>query len=261
MNERQPYPQPGHVLRRLQVVYRAGAAGEMVGSLPDTSPLCGPDGTVRLGGAAIPIDMASGMLSAREVFPDHTATFDLALHLVEPFGPGPADFVARVVRSGRNTLLSRVEMTVGGRTVVEGTITFSRRTVEERYRRDPPDDVVDLAAAGEAPLDRPAADVVGFRDEPGGGTGFDLSLPIRNSFDSIQGGVTALAMEEAACRASGRPGQVRATYVHVYYLAGAKGGPFRVDARRLGPGAYDTELRDTSADRLMAIGSVVLADI
>ena len=97
----------------------------------------------------------------------------------------------------------------------------------------------------------------GFAPE-GAAIGFDLVTPIQNSFGSIQGGVTALAMEEAALHAVGSG---RVTFLHVYYLAGARDGPFQVTPTAHGTGAVttvETELHDVAAERLLAIGTATV---
>lgn len=251
------YPPRDHVLCQMHLAFEPAGEGRLVGTMPLTPFLCGPDGSIRLAALATGGDLAAGVSAVRETRPDHTATFDLAFHLVEPVGPGgEADLECRLVRAGRNTVVTKVDVSVRGSLVATGTISYSRRPLPDGFSPVKPNDHVDLRP-DQAPLAVPLGELVGFRPE-GASIGFDLVKPIQNSFGSVQGGVTALAMEEAALHAVG---EGRVAFLHVYYLAGAREGPFLATPTAHGTGrvtTVETELHDVPAERLLAIGTAIV---
>ncbi|MFN0029157.1 MAG: hypothetical protein ACKV2O_18525 [Acidimicrobiales bacterium] len=112
---------------------------------------------------------------------------------------------------------------------------------------------------GEEPLEAPLADVIGFRKVDEGRVELDLSDLVRNSFDTIQGGVTGVAMEQAALDLAGAGTALE--FLHIYFLSAAKVGPYRASASALATTPTRmtgrVELTDVGNERLVAQGSCV----
>lgn len=222
------------------------------------SPQLFVDGHFRLAAVAIMIDMASGTNAVRVVQPDWTATFDLASHRIGEAEPASmADGVTRLVRAGRNTVISETTVTAHGTPIAYGECTFSRLPHREGT---PPASVGDAPrhlGEGEEPIPAALAETIGFRPAGEGAVEFDLFDMIRNSTGSIQGGVAGVALEQAALSLAG-PGSM-VDFLHVYYLAAARVGPYRAVATPLRQTAHGVtgrvELNDTGRQQLLAQGT------
>jgi acyl-coenzyme A thioesterase PaaI-like protein len=249
------YPPPGHVLCQLHLVFAPAGPSRLRGTMPLTEPLCGADGSVRLSSLAMAADMGAGIAAVQETRPDHTATATMALYLVDRVGPaGVADLDIVLVRAGRNSVVLRVDIRCGGTLAAVGTVSYLRRPLPDGLAPVRPSVDVDLRP-GTDPLAVTLPELAGFRPGPDG-IAFDLVKPIRNSFGSIQGGMSAVAVEEAALWAAG--GGV-ATSLQLHYLAGAKGGPFLAQPTVLRPATLvEVDLIDVPADRSLVTGTVTV---
>lgn len=253
------YPPPGHILRKLGIALDPSNPGEVAMSMPVTEYVTGPDGSAALGAIATMADLAAGVIAVREVAPDWTATFELTIHHLAPAPVGTMlEGVCRTVRAGRHTVVSESNISAEGTPVAYSEITYIRFPRPPEGAGTTPPGKVNYRES-EPPLDTHLTDLIGFRaGEPGIAT-FDLSNPIRNSFGTIQGGMTAVALEHAAL--STRPGRV-ATFLHVYYLAAAKSGPYQARAV-VHRDAYHAatcrvDLTDIGHDRLVAQGTAIV---
>lgn len=253
------YPPPGHILRKLGIALDPSVEGEVAVSMPVTPHIAGSGGTALLGAVGTMVDLAAGLIAVRSTAPDWTATFELAIHHVAPAPVGSQlSGTCRLVRGGRNTIISETLVKADGEDVAYSEVTYIRfPTPPDRPGATPPGPV-DYRDS-EPPLDIALVDLIGFRPEAAGTVSFDLSAPIRNSFGSIQGGMSAVALEQAALSARA-PGAI-ATFLHVYFLSPAKTGPFHATARVLrdGPSGSTSrvELRDVGADRVLVQGTAI----
>jgi acyl-coenzyme A thioesterase PaaI-like protein len=260
------YPPPGHVLRMLGIALDQTAQGEAgaseVGvSMPVTPAICGADGNARLAVIGTMVDLAAGVMAVRSTAPDWTATFELTIHHIAPAPPGTMlAGRCRLVRGGRNTVVSETLVEADGEPCAYSEVTYIRfpRPVDARAAT-PGTGVVDYRQT-EPPLAVPIDELIGFRADAAGQVGFDLSAPIRNSFGSIQGGMSAVALEQAAL--STRSADAIGTFLHVYYVSPAKVGPYVARATPLRSVAGGTtcrvELRDAGADRVLVQGTAIV---
>lgn len=234
------YPPSGHVLRRLHISLIPDDAdtGVLYSSMPLVPELF-VDGRFRLSAIATQVDMASGVMSVGITQPDWTATFDMATHRVGEAEPGSvADGVTRLVRAGKNTIVSETTVSSGGHVIAYVETTYSRLPHREGTPAAVGVDQPRHFGQGEEPLDAPLAEMIGFRRGAPGVVEFDLIPLIRNSTGSIQGGVSAMAAEEAALHLAG-PGSAL-DFLHLYYLAADRAGPYRSSATALRSTAVGT---------------------
>jgi len=264
------YPPPGHLLRQLGITLDRREVDRLTSTMPVPAEICDASGEARLAVIGVMVDMAAGTLTVRQVEPDWTATFDLAIHRIADAPAGSTlHAVSQGVRAGRNSVVSETTVDADGEPVAYAEVTFSRLP----RRGDTPvtvvADVVDYGK-GEAAIAEPVADVVGFERRSPGVVEFGLRETIRNSFGSVQGGVVAVSLEDAAIYlAASTPDPAtgvpmvgpRLGFLHVYYLGAAKGGPFRSTATVLrhqpSSSTARVELLDVGGDRLMAQGTAI----
>lgn len=253
------YPPPGHLIRRLDIslVPDQHDTSVMYTSMPLTPQLF-VDGRFRLAAVAIMVDMAAGSMAVRSVTPDWTATFDMASHRTGEAEPNTkADGVTRLVRAGKNIVVSETTVTVHGAPIVYAETTFSRLPHREGTPASVPVDTPRYLGMGEEPIPGPLAEVIGFGRVREGQIGFELTDLIRNSTGSVQGGVSGVAMEEAALSLEGAGTALE--FLHVYYLAASKGGPYRATAQALRHTNHGVtgrvELKDLHNDRMLCQGT------
>lgn len=251
------YPPPGHVLRRIGITVDTSDPEVVRTSLP-LVPALFVDGRLRLGTLATLVDFASGSLAVRSVAPDWTATFDMAIHRTGEAEPGPrAEAVTRLVRAGKNTVVSETTVLEAGRPLAYAEVTFSRLPRREDTPKPRPEELVRDLGLGEEPLDDAIGAIIGFQREGPGTISVPLTPFVRNSFGSLQGGVVAMTLEEAAMSLAG--GGV--SFLHLYYLAAAKVGPYVGRATTLsaapagGSITGRAELVDEGRGRLLAQGT------
>ncbi len=255
------YPHPGHITRRLHISLMPDADDpHLIRTALPLTPALFLEGRFRLAAVGIMVDLAAGSLGVQAVAPDWTATFDQSIHrLGEPEPGTTAEGVTRLVRAGKNTVVSETQVTVGAMPILYGETTFQRLPRRDDNPGGRALSTVRHLGKGEQPLEGPLAEVIGFRKVREGSVELDLSDLVRNSFGTIQGGVTGVAMEQAALDLAG-PGSAL-EFLHIYFLSAAKVGPYRASASALArTGTRMTgrvELCDVGNDRLVAQGSCV----
>ncbi len=227
------YPPPGHVLRRLYIslVPDEREPGVLYSSMPLTAELF-VDGRYRLSAIATMVDMAAGVMSVGITQPDWTATFDMATHRVGEAEPAStAEGVTRLVRAGKNIVVSETTVSSGGQVIAYVETTYSRLPWREGTLAAVGVDQPRHFGEGEEPLSAPLAETIGFFRGAPGVVEFDLRPLIRNSTGSIQGGVSAMATEAAALPLAGPGSSLQ--LLHLYYLAADRSGPYRSTATAL----------------------------
>ncbi len=227
------YPPPGHLLRRLSIslIPDSEDSATIYSSMPLVPELF-VEGRYRLSAIATQVDLASGVMSVGFTQPDWTATFDMATHRVGEAEPGSlAQGVTRLIRAGKNTVVSATTVSCNDEVITYVETTYSRLALHEGSAPAVGLDQPRHLGRGEAPLNAPLADMIGFRRGAPGLVEFDLQPLIRNSTGSIQGGVSAMAAEEAALHLAG-PGS-GLEFLHLYYLAADRSGPYRSTATAL----------------------------
>lgn len=253
------YPPPTHLLRDLGLVVTHDGPGTGTATCTLHPGLCDPDGRVLAGVAGTVCDVVAGGLAARAAAPGWIATSDLHVALVD--APGPhrrLQATARVLRAGRSTVLVDVGLHVDGTPLGVATAAFA---VLERRAHNPEIPVAgtDRWELGPAATEAPVLDRAGIRPDPvTGGTSLTVGPYVRNSLGAVQGGALALLVEAAARHHEPGAG-LRATEIHLTYLALARAGPLsaRVVAEVPATGARTVEVRDAGAGgRLTTLATV-----
>jgi uncharacterized protein (TIGR00369 family) len=215
-----------------------------------------------MGAIAPLVDLCAGLLGAKAVHPDWTATLDFKLHLDHLPSEGHIHGACRPLRVGRNMVLSENRLTDDdGRPVGVAHVTFSRlpRRDDTPVTPAPKVGVTDLARADEEPR-LPLDQYYEIRIDPDD-TAFELDHHERiyNSFGSIQGGAMGALLERVAVLAAERELGVpcRTVDLHFSYLAPATTGPFRAVAvpLRIEPGSVLSmvELLDRGNDNRQCV--------
>ncbi len=192
-----------------------------------------------------------------------TLTTDLSIRTLPRPAPEHIEARATLLRRGRRSVTSRVELTdADGGPVATGAIGFTR---VDRRPTDPPKPQVTPAEAavlfdGLPALDRPLREEAGIEvlDAAEGVVQLDVTAELRNPAGTLQGAMVALLAEAAAedLVATRFESPVVVTDLDVRYLAQAPEGPVRTRARLLGAGPdapVEIELVDTSVDRLTTL--------
>ena len=255
------YPPPGHITRRLGISIEPDAEDpEIIRTAMRLAPELFIHGRFRLAAVGIMVDLAAGTLGVRAVQPDWTATFDLASHRIGEAEPNStAEGVTRLVRAGKNTVVSETIVTAAGVPIVYGETTFQRLPRRSDNPAGTSLNTVRHLGRDEEPITAPVGEVIGLRAVGEGLVEFDLSDMIRNSFDSIQGGVAGVALEEAGMSLTGPGSSV--DFLHMYFLTAAKVGPYRASATALARSPERVtgrvELNDVGNQRLLIQGTFV----
>lgn len=232
------YPHPRSILRYSRIVHELHEDGSVTATMPVLPDQLDAGGRMRMGAIAPLVDLAAGLLGAKAVHPDWTATLDFKLHLDHLPTGGEIHGACRPLRVGKNMVLSENRLTDGeGRIVGVAHVTFSRLPRRDDTPSTPPPKVVrvDLAHDDEEPR-LPLDDYYQLRFDPTE-IAFELDHHERiyNSFGSIQGGAMAALLERVAALAGERilGSPCRTVDLHFSYLAPATTGPFRVVAQPL----------------------------
>jgi uncharacterized protein (TIGR00369 family) len=241
------------------------------GRAPIDPHLRGPGGGLRTGGLLTNLDSLGGFTSGLAALPRWIVTTSLLATVSELDHVGPLRFRADVLRRGRSSVVTALEVVDEGahdRHVAAATMTCA---------------ILDPGAM-ELTFDRPVTvpmppaqpDAVGpeefFAIEPGEGpvTRLELDDRLRNPWGILHGGAVAMLADEAACRAAlaysgpaSGPAGVAAADAVLHYLRPVKVGPVEARCRVLGTRAGRTTVRvaihDVGADdRMVTLGSVTV---
>lgn len=264
---RQVYPPPNQVLSALgiEVVHHPTGDGSVLqGRLLAELALLGRDGQAPGVGALVPVvDLAAGVQITAHAEGDWLVTSDLWINERAPLMTGPFELTATLVRLGRRTGVSLVEVVAGGVGVASATVEFTRvhREGAAPGTTRPADGWTRL---GSGPLlDRPLEAACGFRAiEPGTGQVEVPNSPfVANSTGTLQGGVGALVADAAAADLVGAG--ARTVDLSYRFLAPVGDGPTRATAELVRvDGAGDeahhvvrVEVVDTAAQRLVGLAT------
>jgi uncharacterized protein (TIGR00369 family) len=266
VSRRRRYPHPRSILCYSRLVHELHEDGTVTATMPVLPDQLDAGGRMRMGAIAPLVDLCAGLLGAKAVYPDWTATLDFKLHLDQLPSAGHIHGACRPLRVGRNMVLSENRLTDDeGRPVGVAHVTFSRLPRREDTPQTPPPKigVTNLAQADEEPR-LPLDDYYEIRiddDSSSSVAAFELDHHERiyNSFGSIQGGAMAALLERVAVLAAERELAVpcRTVDLHFSYLAPATTGPFRAVAAvlRIEPGSVlsTVELLDRGNDNRQCV--------
>jgi uncharacterized protein (TIGR00369 family) len=242
------YPPDRHLLRDLRLAFDHSEADMSRAWLPIVPEICGDDGAVRAGALAVLVDVIGGGRAAAAAHPNWIATADLTLHLTAAATEGTVEALARVLRTGRTTVVLEVTLHCDAKPIGLATMSFSvlpRRDINPDMGATTSEGPSTMALDGSG-MTAPFVEMIGITTVEA--TTGAVELPVRdwakNSMGALQGGVVGMVVEasaEAALRrATGRPLVV--TDLQCSYLSFGKVGPLRTSG----------EVLEASDDRGMA---------
>lgn len=243
-----------HVLQDLGwVVTRAADdADALVGSATVTPEMHVPGtGQLRLSILAAWADVVAGHLAAFTIHPRVPVTLELDVHLfVPPPGAGTVSGVGRIVKAGRSVFVASVDFSAeNGDPIGFAAASFmpapdARLTIDVPLSVDRPP-----ATPAPAPLAVPFAERAGCAVRGPGVAVLGHSEESLNASNTLNGGLIALACEEAALSLS--PGTTLAS-LDLRYLQPVRVGPAVAEAQvRHGLGRI--EVRDAGNENRLCV--------
>ena len=201
-------------------------------------------------------DLLAGLLAGREIGPRVPVTLDLAIDLFRPpIDVGQVQGVGRPLKVGRTVFVAGVDFTADGRPLATATAAFMP-VPDESLRLPDSALLLDRTQDETMRLEQPFADRAGcFRREPG------VAVLVRsddglNSSNTINGGLIALVVEEAALSAA--PDATRASLA-MRYLRPARVGPLVATAAapggsgQVGGPVARVDVRDSGSDDRLTV--------
>jgi len=240
-------PQAGrHILMELGFSARR-SGDELRGTATVTPPMHVP-GTAQLRTSILATwaDTLGGLLAAHAIGPRVPVTLELDVHL---FGPAPGSGVVRstgrVIKAGRTVFVAGVDFTTeGGEPVATAAMSFM--SAPDPAARLPARLSVDLPPDPDGRrLAVPLAERAGCQRRAPGLAVLPRSEDGLNSSNSVNGGLIALAAEEAVLSLA--PGDALCS-LGLRYLQAVRAGPV-VATARLHRGLGQVELRDSGHAR------------
>lgn len=185
-----------HVLQELRFGVARHGDG-LIGSAEVTSPMWVP-GTecLRLSILATWVDMVAGLMAVEELAPSVPVTIELDVHLHRPApGHGTVTATGRPLRSGRSVFVAAVDLAVDGEPFGIGGASFT--AARDPKLTMPPRSAIERLPMGR-PLEVPLAERAGSRRVAPGRVELPRRLDGLNAAGTLNGGLIALAAEEAA---------------------------------------------------------------
>jgi uncharacterized protein (TIGR00369 family) len=229
------------------------------GRAPAAAHLRGPHGGVRAGALLTMLDSVGGLCGGLAALPDGwVVSTNLSARTVELTHIGPLRIDSRVLRQGRTSVLTAVEIRDEGAEdalVVDGVLTSAILVPEN----GPPEWSRPLVLEAGAPPPEPVPDLpewLGTKAVDESTIELALEESLRNPWGILHGGAVASLIDIAAEHVTGG---VTADVV-LHFLAPNRVGPVRAEARTIGTRADGTvlrvEVRDHGADRVTALAVV-----
>ncbi len=219
-------------------------------------------GIVRASVLSFVIDVAAGIPLDQD--PDMWAlTSDMSVRMRPIPAPGRIDATSTIVRRGRRSATSTVELiSDGGVPIATGAIGFTNipRKATDPPKPNVPIGQVPLIFRDSTPLTRPLREEAGIQviDAAEGIELVEITPHLRNPAGTLQGAMVALLAEAAAedlmAARFGSPCVV--TELDLRYLRKTQAGPVRTRSRLLGDGPDAPvliELIDTSTDEVTTL--------
>jgi acyl-coenzyme A thioesterase PaaI-like protein len=235
----------------------------IVGRAPVAPHLCGPSGTIRSGVLLTMLDNVGGLNGGLAALPDGwVVSTNLAARVVSAASRGPLHLESRVLRRGRNSVVTEVAIRDSGAddTLVASGVLTSAILVPEngppRWERPVELDTLDGAREPKPSL----PEWLGARAIDDRTLEIDLADDLRNPWGILHGGVVASLVDLTAEHATGGG---RTTDVLLHYLAPNRIGPVRASAcvlgRRSDGDVVRVEVRDEGASRPTAVAIATCA--
>ena len=210
-----------HMIRDLNMTLEYKGKESSTARVPVVPSVCNDRGAVQAGVLATLVDLASGALAARAVYPDLAVTGDLRIYSTQPAKTGEVAAVGSVLRAGRAAVVVKTEIMAGitGSVETSTSIGSGIATFYRLSRRDGNVNMVSDVISNQATtfraegpgLSEHLLDRAGLRviDEAAGVVELDMSAYVRNYFGALEGGMVALladvAGQYAACNVAHKP--------------------------------------------------------
>ncbi len=242
-----------HMIRDLNMALDYNGKESSVTRIPVVPAICNERGDVHAGVLATLVDLASGALAARVVYPDLTATGDLRIYSTQPVKTGEVAAVGSVLRAGRAAVVIKTEIVAGikglSTPVGLGIATFYRLSRRDGNVEMVKDVISNQATAfrAEGPgLSEHLFDKAGLRviDEAAGVLEIDMSTYVRNHIGALEGGMIADMADiagQGAARAIAHKPMITCDLAMSYLSQG-----------RVGPFYTRTEVLRISGDNVLA---------
>jgi acyl-coenzyme A thioesterase PaaI-like protein len=243
----------GHILGELGFAVRRDGDG-FRGSAEVVPEMWVPGTTsLRTSIVATWIDWVAGMLSIDTIAPRVPVTLELDVHVHDRLpGDGPVHAVARLLKAGRTVVVCGVDILDGdGQPVALGTASFM--AAPNPGFSLPQDDDLDGWRPRGGQLRQPFAERAGCRRTAPGVAVLPRSEDGLNASDSINGGLIALAVEEAALSVT--PGTMLASLA-MRFLRPVRVGP-AVATAEVRAGLGRVEVRDGDRPAVVATTRVL----
>lgn len=226
-----------HMIRDLNMTLEYNSKGSSATRIPVVPSVCNERGDIQAGVLATLVDLASGALAARVVYPDLTATGDLRIYSTQPAITGEVAAVGSVLRAGRASVVIKTEIVAGitgsSTPVGSGIATFyrlSRRDGNVEMVKDVISKQATTFQAEGPGLSEHLFDKAGLRviDEAAGVVELGMSTYVRNHIGALEGGMIASMADIAGqCAARTVAHKPMITYdLAMSYLSQGRVGPF-----------------------------------
>ncbi|HEY3721892.1 MAG TPA: PaaI family thioesterase [Acidimicrobiia bacterium] len=229
----------------------------VVGEVVDLDHLRGPSGSVRAGALMTMADTVGGMCAGLAALPGWVVSTNLMLCTAPGPHRGPLALDARVLRAGRNAIVTQVQIRDTGDgdcAVVDGVLTSAVLEPDG----GPPHFPRPMALGPPERLDPvlPLLEFFGVRTHGPDAVALDITARVRNPWGILHGGATAVLIDAAAAHAVGDDATTTDAVVH--FLRPGRVGPALATATVLGTRAdgelVRVEVVDAGAeDRVMAV--------
>jgi acyl-coenzyme A thioesterase PaaI-like protein len=247
--------QPGHVAHDLGWEVQRDGDG-LVGLGPVVPEMCVP-GTehLRLSILALWADILAGLLAVDVVRPRVPVTLELDVHVFRPPpGHGSVRGTGRVRKAGRSVTVSSIEFATGeGEPIGFAGASFMASPDRSLQFRQGWQGAVDLPVPEGTRLRVPYAERAGLSRPSPGKAVLPYSPDVLNAAGTINGGLVALAVEDAAlsCDAGRMPGGTL-SFLGLRYLQPARVGPV-VATASVRDGLGLVEARDHGQDDRLCV--------
>jgi uncharacterized protein (TIGR00369 family) len=125
--------EPEHLLHRLKMRDVEESAERLVIDMDNRPDLVNIRGAIQGGLVATLIDIAAGRLAGENVRPDQSVTTaDMTVHFLAPIIDGPARAEATIIRKGKRSIITRVEVSDVGRDRLAAIATLSFAVLDPR---------------------------------------------------------------------------------------------------------------------------------
>jgi acyl-coenzyme A thioesterase PaaI-like protein len=245
-----------HILADLGMTIRQ--VGDELHSSAAISPFMHVPGTscLRTSILAAWVDTVTGVLAIDEAAPHVPVTFDLSVDLYRlPTNAARFGGRARVLKSGRNALLTEVELDTDGVPLGLATASFMPIRIEGHGMTTAESIAGHAAVRGR--LSEPYADRAQCVRGPAGTASIGRRADGLNAVDTIQGGLLGLVIEESALSLA--PGHTLSS-LSIHYMRPARVGPAVAKTERRGDFARIVVTDAGSDDREVAVATARYLD-